>query len=56
MDNYPPASLNSNHWVGSNIIGTKGKAVVDENLKVFGTDNLFVVDASIVSDHSHRDN
>ncbi len=27
----------SNHWVGSNAIG----AVVDENTKVLGTNNLF---------------
>ncbi|KAF8874745.1 hypothetical protein BD779DRAFT_1678607 [Infundibulicybe gibba] len=48
VNNYDPGSLNSNHWVGSNIIGTAGKAVVDENTKVFGTNNLFVVDASII--------
>jgi len=48
VNNYDPASLNSNHWVGSNTIGTAGKAVVDENAKVFNTNNLFVVDASII--------
>ncbi|KAF8905671.1 hypothetical protein CPB85DRAFT_1437210 [Mucidula mucida] len=48
VNDYPAASLNSNHWVGSNIIGTEGKAVVDENTKVFGTDNLFIIDASII--------
>ncbi|KAG6833025.1 substrate-specific activator of APC-dependent proteolysis [Tephrocybe sp. NHM501043] len=48
VNNYDTASLNSNHWVGSNIIGTNGKAVVDENTKVFNTNNLFVVDASII--------
>ncbi|CAG9989475.1 unnamed protein product [Clonostachys byssicola] len=42
----------ANHWIGSNKIGTKdgrsgGDAVVDLNAKVWGTDNLFVVDASI---------
>ncbi|KAJ4360241.1 uncharacterized protein N0V89_000801 [Didymosphaeria variabile] len=47
-----PASRNSNHWVGSNKIGTDdgrngGTAVVDLDTKVYGTDNLFVVDASI---------
>ncbi|KAJ7182657.1 cellobiose dehydrogenase [Mycena crocata] len=45
---YDPSTMNSNHWVGSNIIGPAGKAVVDVNTKVFNTDNLFVVDASIV--------
>jgi len=44
VNNYDPGSLNSNHWVGSNSIGN----VVDENTKVFNTNNLFVVDASIV--------
>ncbi|KAJ7198737.1 cellobiose dehydrogenase [Mycena pura] len=49
VDNYDPATMDSNHWVGSNIIGTKaGEAVVDVNTKVFGTNNLFVVDASII--------
>ncbi|TFK37026.1 cellobiose dehydrogenase [Crucibulum laeve] len=48
VNNYDPGSLNSNHWVGSCIIGTQGKAVVDENTKVFNTNNLFVVDASII--------
>ncbi|KAH8708361.1 hypothetical protein GQ44DRAFT_816105 [Phaeosphaeriaceae sp. PMI808] len=42
----------SNHWTGTCTIGTDdgrqgGKAVVDLNTKVYGTDNLFVVDASI---------
>ena len=42
----------SNHWMGTNKIGTDdgragGTAVVDLNTKVYGTDNLFVVDASI---------
>ncbi|KAK0463351.1 hypothetical protein IW261DRAFT_1625625 [Armillaria novae-zelandiae] len=41
---YSVGSLGSNHWVGSNAIG----AVVDENTQVFGTNNLFIVDASIV--------
>jgi len=41
--------MGSNHWVGSNTIGTdRAKAVVDVNTKVFGTDNLFVIDASII--------
>ncbi|KAG6918085.1 substrate-specific activator of APC-dependent proteolysis [Tephrocybe rancida] len=48
VNNYDTASLNSNHWVGSNTIGVKGKAVVDENTKVFNTNNLFIVDASII--------
>jgi cellobiose dehydrogenase (acceptor) len=40
--------MDSNHWIGSNIIGTAGKAVVDVNTKVFNTNNLFIVDASII--------
>jgi hypothetical protein len=36
--------MNSNHWVGSTTIGTSAStAVVDENLKVFGTDNLVCI-------------
>ncbi|KAF3048690.1 hypothetical protein E8E11_006286 [Didymella keratinophila] len=40
------------HYVGTAKIGTKGDAgvVVDTNTKVYGTDNLFVVDASIHPD------
>lgn len=43
----------ANHWIGTAKIGTddgrtnNGTAVVDLNTKVYGTDNLFVVDASI---------
>lgn len=42
----------ANHWIGTNKIGSDdgrdgGSAVVDLNTKVYGTDNLFVVDASI---------
>lgn len=42
----------SNHWMGTAKLGTDdgrqgGTAVVDLNTKVYGTDNLFVVDASI---------
>ncbi|KAK0477718.1 cellobiose dehydrogenase [Armillaria luteobubalina] len=42
MEDYGESlgSLGSNHWVGSNAIGT----VVDENTQVFGTNNLFIVD------------
>ena len=33
--------MNSNHWVGSAKIGTSpSSAVVDQNTKVFNTDNL----------------
>ncbi|KAF8657601.1 hypothetical protein AX16_002182 [Volvariella volvacea WC 439] len=48
VNNYDPGSLGSNHWVGSCIMGTQGRAVVDQNTKVFGTNNLFVIDASII--------
>ncbi|KAK1756220.1 putative cellobiose dehydrogenase precursor [Echria macrotheca] len=42
----------SNHWMGTNKIGSDdgrqgGSSVVDLNTQVYGTDNLFVVDASI---------
>jgi cellobiose dehydrogenase (acceptor) len=42
----------ANHWMGTSKLGTDdgrqgGTAVVDLNTKVYGTDNLFVVDASI---------
>lgn len=42
----------SNHWMGTAKMGTddgrnNGTAVVDTNAKVYGTDNIFVVDASI---------
>ncbi|KUI56946.1 Cellobiose dehydrogenase, partial [Cytospora mali] len=46
----------ANHWIGTAKIGTDdgrigGSAVVDLNAKVYGTDNLFVVDASIFPGH-----
>ena len=42
----------ANHWVGSNKMGTDsgltgGSSVVDTNTKVYGTNNLYIVDASI---------
>lgn len=42
----------SNHWLGTCKIGTDsgvtgGTSVVDTNTKVYGTDNMFIVDASI---------
>ncbi|KAK1987559.1 GMC oxidoreductase [Colletotrichum cereale] len=48
--------VSGDHWVGSAKMGTddgrqgNGTAVVDLNTKVYGTDNLFVVDASIHPD------
>ncbi|KAJ7905042.1 cellobiose dehydrogenase [Mycena leptocephala] len=48
VNSYDPSTMDSNHWVGSNIIGPAGKAVVDVNTKVYNTNNLFIVDASIV--------
>jgi len=46
----------SNHWMGSCKMGsddgrTGGTSVVDYNTKVYGTDNLFVIDASIFPGH-----
>ncbi|KAJ2998041.1 hypothetical protein NUW58_g451 [Xylaria curta] len=46
----------SNHWIGTSKLGTDdgrngGSAVVDVNTQVYGTDNLFVVDASIFPGH-----
>ena len=51
------SARSANHWCGSVKMGTddgrgivsgkNGTAVVDLNTKVYGTDNLFVVDASI---------
>jgi cellobiose dehydrogenase (acceptor) len=47
-----PSNRRANHWIGTAKIGTDdgrvgGTSVVDVNTKVYGTDNLFVVDASI---------
>ncbi|KAL1601962.1 hypothetical protein SLS59_005128 [Nothophoma quercina] len=47
-----PAVRRANHWIGTNKIGSDsglsgGTSVVDLNTKVYGTDNIFVVDASI---------
>ncbi|OAG11596.1 FAD/NAD(P)-binding domain-containing protein [Paraphaeosphaeria sporulosa] len=44
--------VTGSHWVGTAKMGTKGDAgvVVDANTLVYGTDNLFVVDASIHAD------
>ncbi|KAK0701518.1 hypothetical protein B0T21DRAFT_300280 [Apiosordaria backusii] len=48
-----PSARRSNHWMGTAKLGTDdgreagGTAVVDLDTKVYGTDNLFVVDASI---------
>ena len=50
-----PSNRRANHWVGTSKLGTddgraasgQGTAVVDLNARVYGTDNLFVVDASI---------
>ncbi|PVH95650.1 cellobiose dehydrogenase [Periconia macrospinosa] len=44
--------VTGSHWVGTAKMGKKGDAgvVVDTDTKVYGTDNLFVVDASIHPD------
>ncbi|KAH7031437.1 cellobiose dehydrogenase [Microdochium trichocladiopsis] len=47
----------SNHWIGSAKLGvddgrsSTGTSVVDVNAQVYGTDNIFVVDASIFPGH-----
>ncbi|KAG8994110.1 hypothetical protein FRB94_010106 [Tulasnella sp. JGI-2019a] len=49
VNNYPAATMDSNHWIGSARIGTSPTtSVVDSNTKVWNTTNLFVVDASII--------
>ncbi|KAK3669373.1 hypothetical protein LTR78_010756 [Recurvomyces mirabilis] len=52
---YPvtTGSRSANHWVSSCKMGTDsglngGTAVVDPNLKVYGTNNIYVLDASII--------
>jgi len=55
LANYPvtTGARSANHWMGSCKMGldsglkNNGTAVVDTNTKVYGMDNLFVVDASI---------
>ncbi|KAJ8508326.1 hypothetical protein ONZ45_g9386 [Pleurotus djamor] len=50
VNNYGTSNMNSNHWIGANrIAASASDGVVDQNTKVFGTDNLFVVDASILA-------
>ncbi|KAJ4339237.1 hypothetical protein N0V87_003411 [Didymella glomerata] len=51
-----PAARRANHWIGTNKIGSDsglngGTSVVDLNTKVYGTDNIHVVDASIFPAH-----
>ncbi|KAJ6483504.1 hypothetical protein C8R47DRAFT_1217585 [Mycena vitilis] len=46
---YADGNLLSNHWVGANKVGTSpASGVVDVNMKVFNTTNLFIVDASVI--------
>lgn len=41
--------MGSNHWLGSCSMGSSASnSVVDENVKVWNTKNLFVIDASFV--------
>ncbi|KAK4501688.1 hypothetical protein PRZ48_007497 [Zasmidium cellare] len=55
LSSYPltTSSRTANHWVGTCKMGldsgleNNGTAVVDTNTQVYGTDNLFVVDASV---------
>ncbi|KAH6613732.1 cellobiose dehydrogenase [Chaetomium sp. MPI-SDFR-AT-0129] len=47
-----PAARRANHWMGTAKLGSDdgrdgGTSVVDLDTKVYGTDNLFVVDASV---------
>ncbi|KAJ4371048.1 hypothetical protein N0V86_008743 [Didymella sp. IMI 355093] len=47
--------ISGDHWVGTTKMGTddgrtNGTSVVDTDTKVYGTDNLFIVDASIHPD------
>ncbi|KAK4140930.1 cellobiose dehydrogenase [Dichotomopilus funicola] len=59
VDSIPatPSRRCSNHWIGTAKMGlddgraVDGTAVVDLNTKVYGTDNIFVVDASIFPGH-----
>ncbi|KAH8731998.1 hypothetical protein GQ44DRAFT_642000 [Phaeosphaeriaceae sp. PMI808] len=51
-----PSARRANHWIGTAKIGTDsgltgGTSVVDLNTKVYGTDNIHVVDASIFPGH-----
>ncbi|CZT21382.1 related to cellobiose dehydrogenase [Ramularia collo-cygni] len=54
LADYPltPGARSANHWIGTCKMGLdsgldNGTAVVDTNTKVYGTDNLFVVDAAV---------
>ena len=49
LDNHIYANhLPNSHWVGSAKMGNDEMAVVDENLRVYGTEGLRIVDASIL--------
>ncbi|KAF9447347.1 hypothetical protein P691DRAFT_782546 [Macrolepiota fuliginosa MF-IS2] len=49
VNNYDVTSMGSNHWIGSAIMGSSSSdSVVDENVKVWNTNNLFVIDASFL--------
>ncbi|KAJ3567245.1 hypothetical protein NP233_g6489 [Leucocoprinus birnbaumii] len=46
---YPTSSMGLNHWLGSCSMGSSASnSVVDQNTKVWNTNNLFVIDASIM--------
>ncbi|KXN88674.1 Cellobiose dehydrogenase [Leucoagaricus sp. SymC.cos] len=49
VNNYDTSSMGSNHWIGSCKMGTSSSnSVVDQNVKVWNTNNLFVIDASFM--------
>lgn len=55
FDSYPTSTAvrSANHWVGRCKMGQDsgldgGTSVIDNTLRVYGTNNLYIVDASII--------